>query len=293
MPCSADMIRGMSPIPERVRLVIFDLDGVVYRGHEPVAGARELVGALHAAGIAVRFATNNSMVARSGYVMRLRGMGIETAEDEIVTSTSATVEHLRRHAPGVRSVLAIGADGMETELRAAGLQVVMAGDESMADHAGGRLGRRYDVVIVGLDPHVDYRRLAVAMRAVADGARLIATNADARYPTAAGFLPGAGAIVAALATATGVTPEVIGKPSPAMFTAVLEASGVPAAQAVVIGDNPDSDIIGARRAGCAAILVLTGVADAALAASLEGERRPDAIAADPAAVLALLESRLS
>jgi len=287
------MIRGMSPIPERVRLVIFDLDGVVYRGHEPVAGARELVGALHAAGIAVRFATNNSMVARSGYVMRLRGMGIETAEDEIVTSTSATVEHLRRHAPGVRSVLAIGADGMETELRAAGLQVVMAGDESMADHAGGRLGRRYDVVIVGLDPHVDYRRLAVAMRAVADGARLIATNADARYPTAAGFLPGAGAIVAALATATGVTPEVIGKPSPAMFTAVLEASGVPAAQAVVIGDNPDSDIIGARRAGCAAILVLTGVADAALAASLEGERRPDAIAADPAAVLALLESRLS
>ena len=128
------------------------------------------------------------------------------------------------------------------------------------------------------------------MRAVTDGARFIATNADTRYPTAEGFLPGAGSIVAALATATGVTPEVIGKPSPAMFQAILEASGVPPTEAVVIGDNPDADVAGAHRAGCAAILVLTGVADATLAAELAGERRPDAIAADPAAVLALLET---
>jgi HAD superfamily hydrolase (TIGR01450 family) len=283
----------MSRLPDRVRLVIFDLDGVVYRGHEPIPGARELVEVLHVAGVAVRFATNNSMVARGGYVTRLGAMGIATAVDEIVTSTSATVEHLARHAPGVRSVLAIGADGMGAELRDAGLDVVMAGDEATADHAGGRLGRVFDAVIVGLDPHVDYRRLAVAMRAVADGARLIATNADARYPTAVGFLPGAGAIVAALATATGATPEVIGKPAPAMFEAILGASGIPAGETVVIGDNPDADIVGARRAGCGAILVLTGVADAAMAATLDGERRPDAIAADPAAVLALLEPRLS
>lgn len=283
----------MSSLPERVRLVIFDLDGVVYRGLEPVQGARELVAALHAAGVAVRFATNNSMVAREGYVSRLAGMGIATVVDEIVTSTSATVEHLRRHAPSVRSVLAIGADGMEAELRAAGLWVVMAGDPSTADHAGGPLPASFDAVIVGLDPQVDYGRLAVGMRAIHDGARFIATNADARYPTAVGFLPGAGSIVAALATAAGRTPEVIGKPSPAMFQAILEASGVSPAEAVVIGDNPDADVAGAHRAGCAAILVLTGVADAALAATLDGERRPDAIAADPAAVLALLETRLS
>ena len=283
----------MPALPDRVRLVIFDLDGVVYRGHEPIAGARELIDALHASGVAVRFATNNSMVARDGYVTRLARMGIAAAADEIVTSTSATVEHLRRHAPEVRSVLAVGAEGMETELREAGLAVVMAGDRSMADHDGGRLGRRFDAVIVGLDPHVDYRRLSVAMRAVLDGARLIATNADARYPTTVGFLPGAGSIVAALATATGVAPEVIGKPSPAMFEAILRSTGVPAAAAVVIGDNPDADVVGAHRAGCAAILVLTGVADAALVAKLDGERRPDAIAADPAAVRALLEPRLS
>ena len=283
----------MIPLPERVRLVIFDLDGVIYRGLEPIEGARELVAALHAAGVAVRFATNNSMVERAGYVTRLREMGIATVEDEIVTSTSATVEHLRRHAPQVRSVLAIGADGMEAELLAAGLSVVMAGDASLAGHQGGPLDRTFDAVIVGLDPAVGYGRLAVAMRAILDGARFIATNADSRYPTAAGFLPGAGSIVAALATATGATPEVIGKPSPAMFRAILEATGVAAAEAVVIGDNPDADVAGAHRAGCAAILVMTGVADAAMAAALDGERRPDAIAADPAAVLALLEARLS
>ena len=283
----------MSSLPDHVRLVIFDLDGVIYRGLEPIAGARELVAELHRAGVAVRFATNNSMVARDGYVVRLGSMGIVTAVEEIVTSTSATIEHLRRHAPDVRSVLAIGADGMEAELRAAGLSVVMAGDASFAGHTGGPLGRTFDAVIVGLDPRFDYGRLAVAMRAVADGARLIATNADARYPTATGFLPGAGSMVSALATATGVMPEVIGKPSPAMFRAMLEAAQVPAEEAVVIGDNPDADVVGAHRAGCAAILVLTGVADAALAATLDGERRPDAVAADPAAVLQLLEGRFS
>lgn len=283
----------MSSLPDRVRLVVFDLDGVIYRGLEPIEGASELVAALHAAGVAVRFATNNSMTQAAGYVSRLRDMGIETVAEEIVTSTSATVEHLRRHAPEVRSVLAVGADGMEAELRAAGLTVTMAGDASMADHAGGPLDRTYDAVVVGLDPRLDYGRLAVAMRAVNDGARLIATNADARYPTAVGFLPGAGSVVAALATATGATPEVIGKPSPAMFTAIVEASGVPPGETVVIGDNPDADVAGAHRAGCAAILVLTGVADAAMAATLDGERLPDAIAADPAAVLALLEARLS
>ena len=284
--------RPMGDLPERVRLVIFDLDGVVYRGDEPIPGARELVAWLHQTGVAVRFATNNSMVTRSGYVERLAGMGIPTAIEEVVTSTSATVEHLRRHAPDVRSVLAIGADGMHTELLDAGLDVVMA-DGAAAERPGASLSRGFDAVIVGLDPKVDYRRLSAAMSAVASGARLIATNADARYPTAAGFLPGAGAIVAALATATGVTPEVIGKPAPAMFSATVEASGIPASESVVVGDNPDADVVGAHRAGCAAILVLTGVADASVAAALEGERRPEAVAPDPDGVRGLLATRVS
>lgn len=280
-------------LPRRVRLVIFDLDGVVYRGDEPIRGARELVAWLHERGIAVRFATNNSMVTRAGYVTKLAAMGIPTRAEEVVTSTSATVEHLRRHLPDVRTVLAIGADGMRYELLGAGFDVTMAGDLAQSAVSGGPLERAYDAVIVGLDPAVDYARLAAAMSAVADGARLIATNADARYPTPVGFLPGAGSIVAALSTATGVVPEVIGKPEPAMFRAILEAAGVAAEEAVVVGDNPDADVVGARRSGISAILVLTGVADAAHAAGLGGDRRPDAIADDPAGVRRLIEARVS
>ena len=282
----------MADLPPRVRLVIFDLDGVIYRGTDAVPGAAELVAWLHGRDVLVRFATNNSMVTRADYVERLGAMGIPTAVEEVVTSTSATVDHLARHAPGVRSVLAIGADGMRRELEDAGLEVTPAAD-ARPDEPGGPLGRRYDAVVVGLDPAVDYARLSSAMAAVADGARLIATNADSRYPTPAGFLPGAGSIVAALATATGATPEVIGKPEPAMFRSVLESTGVAGGECVVVGDNPDADVAGARRAGCASILVLTGVADAEMAASLVGERRPDAVATDPGEVRRLLEPRVS
>ena len=282
----------MTSLPERVRLVIFDLDGVVYRGADPVPGAVDLVSWLHARGVLVRFATNNSMVARGGYVERLSAMGIPAALDEIVTSTSATVSHLALHAPGVQRVLAIGADGMRDELRAAGLDVVMSGELATRAYAGEPLDGAFDAVIVGLDPALDYGRLAVAMTAVAAGARLIATNADARYPTPGGFLPGAGSIVAALATATGASPEVIGKPAPAMFESILESSGVSASDAVVVGDNPAADVVGARRAGCAAILVLTGVATAEAAAALQGPERPDAVARAPGEVRRLLEPRV-
>lgn len=283
----------MATLPTGIRLVILDLDGVVYRGSEPIPGAAVLVDWLHSEGVLVRFATNNSMISRAGYVERLGAMGIRAAPDEIVTSTTATVAHLALHAPHVRSVLALGAEGMRDELAAAGLDVVLAGDAARIGYAGERLERAYDAVIVGLDPHVDYRRLAVAMTAVAAGARLIATNADTRYPTSAGFLPGAGSLVAALSAATGVTPEVIGKPAPAMFEAILRSCGVPATQVVVVGDNPAADVAGAHRAGCAAILVLTGVATVAQASALSGEERPEAVAMDPAAVRRLLEGRLS
>lgn len=282
----------MHELPERVRLVIFDLDGVVYRGDEAIPGAAELVAWLHRSGVAVRFATNNSMVARDGYVDRLGAMGIETTAEEIVTSSSATVEYLHRHAPEVRRVMAVGAEGLRDELSAAGFETTMAGDVS-AIAPGGALEGSYDALIVGLDPSFDYARLAAGMSAVAAGARLIATNADARYPTPAGFLPGAGSIVAALAAATGVTPEVIGKPEPAMFRAIIEASGIPALETVVVGDNPASDIVGARRAGCASILVLTGVADAEGASGLVDDAAPHAVADDPAGVRALLEPLVS
>lgn len=271
-----------------LRLVIFDLDGVMYRGRQPVPGAAALVAALRERGLLIRFATNNSMATRAMYVPRLVEMGVPAEVDEIVTSTSATIDHLKAHLPQVRTVLAVGAPGMLEELRAAGFAATAAADAVDADYDGGPLSVSYDAVVAGLDPSFDFRRMAAATTAIRSGARFIATNADLRYPTPSGFLPGAGAIVAALRAASGREPLVIGKPEPGIFTAILERAGIEASGAVAIGDNPDADVVAAHRAGIGSILVLTGVADAALAATLTGERRPDHIADDPGGVAALL-----
>jgi 4-nitrophenyl phosphatase len=270
------------------RLVIFDLDGVVYRGDQAVPGAAALVRALRGEGRLVRFATNNSSATRDEYVVRLAGHGIPATIDEIVTSSHATLEHILAHLPEVRRVLALGAPGLTTELRDGGLEVTEADDAAPPGWHGAPLPARYDAVVCGLDRRIDYRRLGIAAAAIREGARFIATNADLRFPTPEGFMPGAGTIVAALAATTGVEPLVIGKPQPAMFLAILEHDGVAPDEALVIGDNPDADLVAARRAGIPSVLVLTGVVDEAGVAALDGERRPDRVAADPAAVATLL-----
>jgi phosphoglycolate/pyridoxal phosphate phosphatase family enzyme len=268
--------------PVRPRLVIFDLDGVVYRGSQVVPGAPRLISELHERGILVRFATNNSMASRDQYVERLAGLGIEAAAGEIVTSTSATIGHLVRHLPNVRSVLAAGSSGMAAELVAAGFEVATAGEMATPGYQGEPLPRRFDAVVVGLDQRYDYGRVAVAATAIREGALFIATNADLRYPTPVGSLPGAGSLVAAIgAAAGGVEPLVIGKPGTAMFEEILEQANVGAEAAMVVGDNPDADIVAARRAGIFAVLLLTGVTDAATAAALDGDRRADAVVAGP------------
>lgn len=272
------------PGTHRLRVVIFDLDGVVYRGDRPVPGARELIDRLHGADVLVRFATNNSTVTRSEYVERLARMGIVASPEEIATSSWATVEYLQASELVTRTVITVGEGGMVEELRSAGYTVTRAADATPADLSGSSLDESFDACVVGLDREFDYRRLAAAVAAVRGGARLIATNADTVYPTADGSLPGAGAMVAAIAAASAATPIVIGKPQPALFNGILAAADVPPAQSVVIGDNPDSDIVAAQRAGIRSILVLTGVADRATADALTGEHRPDHIAADPDAV---------
>jgi 4-nitrophenyl phosphatase len=270
-------------LPGRIDLVIFDLDGVIYRGSEPVAGAAGLVADLRGRGVRVAFATNNSMATRDEYAQRLGAMDIPAEASEIMTSTWATALHLGRHLPQIRHLLTVGARGLVDEFEAAGF-VVHPSDEGA--------GAAVDAVIVGLDQQFDYRRLAAAVGAVRDGALFVATSADARYPVPGGFLPGAGAMVAAVAASSGTTPLIIGKPQAAMFETILREVGTGPETGVVIGDNADADMPAAARAGLASILVLTGVTSADEAGELEGERRPSAIAADPSEVWRLLQPRL-
>lgn len=265
----------------RPRLVIFDLDGVVYRGDRAVAGAPQLIARLRGAGVLVRFATNNSMRMPGDFAGRLTALGVPAVADEIVTSTTATIEHLRRHLPDVRRVLAVGEEGLGTMLRDAGYEVTPADEAVGPEPDGSPLAVSYDAVVAGLDLRFSFRSLAAAQAAIRAGARLVATNNDAWYPTQHGFLPGAGSMVAAISTASGVEPTVIGKPEPGMFSAILEQLDVHPSDALVVGDNPDADVIAANRAGIRCVLVLTGVANAIEADRLEGERRPYLVVSDP------------
>jgi len=277
-----------SPAELRPRLVVFDLDGVIYRGGEAIHGAAGLVGALHAAGRGVRYATNNSMYTRAQFVARLERMGIAATNDEVVTSVTATIGLLRNHLPDVQRVLAVGEAGMLTELAEAGFEVTPAADAAEQGWNGGSLPARHDAVVAGLDQQIDYRRLAIAATAIREGAHFVATNADLRFATPEGLLPGAGTIIAALAATTGVEPIVVGKPQPAMFEAILDAANVRPHDALVIGDNPDSDIVAAHRSEIPSVLILTGVTDAVAARQLDGERRPDHVVTDMAALAAFL-----
>ena len=278
----------MSPL-----LLLVDLDGVVYRGSEPIPGIAELLTTRAAQGDDVVYVTNNSRWYRTEYVTRLESMGAPVDAERIVSSPRATALYLRDHEPDVQRVLALGAGGLERELRDAGFDVVTAA------HAATLVGRdgvesweaagAPDAVVVGLDPQLTYLRLAVAADCIRAGARFIATNRDPIYPTERGLRPGAGSVVAAVETTTGVTPVSIGKPAPYLLEEAARAVGREASEAVMIGDGIGTDLAAARAVGARCVLMLTGVATRAEVDALPDDERPTAVAANAEELAAALD----
>lgn len=236
-----------------------DLDGVIWLADEPIPGSAAAVGRLRAAGEEVIFCTNNSSQPVSEVEAKLARHGIPAAGD-VVTSAMAAA---RLVEPGER-VLVCAGPGVVEALEERGALPVSAGPA--------------DAVMVGLTFDFDYERLREAAGAVRDGARLIATNDDPTYPTPSGPIPGGGAIVAAIATASGVTPLVAGKPHTPMAELIRERLGP---TGTMVGDRLDTDGLFAVALGYRFALVLTGVtADGAGARPV-----PDLVARDLAALV--------
>jgi HAD superfamily hydrolase (TIGR01450 family) len=274
-------------------LLLVDLDGVVYRGADPVPGVAAILAARAAVGDDIVYVTNNSMHYRLDYVTRLSGMGAPVVPDRIVTSARATALYLREHAPDVRRVLVVGAGGLERELRDMGLDVVTAGAAATRSNQeaidGFEAAGRPDAVVVGLDPQVTYLRLAVAADAIRAGARFIATNRDPVYPTERGLRPGCGSIVAAIEAATGVTPVSIGKPAPLLLEEAARVAGREAREAVMIGDSLETDIAAARAVGARSVFMLTGVTGRDKLDALPEGERPTEVAADASELASALD----
>ena len=265
---------------------IFDLDGVIWRGNTAIAGAVQSVEALRARGGRCLFASNNSTRAPADFAVKLRELGIGAAPADVVTSTSATSAFLRHKFPAGARIFVVGEAGLVHQLRLAGFEVAEAAHtgDARAD------AFRADAVVVGLAREFTYRDLALAQQHLLSGALFIATNRDATFPVEGGLKPGAGAIVAAVATASGQSPLTMGKPEPALLDQIREDLGLRADEMAMVGDRLDTDIACAHRAGIGAIWVATGVVGWEQARQAQGEDKPDLLLHDLNQLVAMLDA---
>lgn len=260
---------------ERLRAAkawIFDMDGVLYRGTEPLPGVADLLAALELRERPYMLATNNSMSTPASYVTKLTEMGIPVPASAILTSALATRDYLLREFDSGSGFYVIGMPALSEQLFT-----------DSPFHPVGPLDSGAAGVVIGLDKAFTYEKLQAAHAAIMAGARFIATNTDATLPTESGLIPGAGSLVASIERAAGIEPVVIGKPEPVMLLMALERMGVAPHDAVMVGDRLDTDILAGQRAGMLTLLVLTGVSTREEIAYAEA--LPDLVFTDLNAVL--------
>ena len=250
---------------------VIDLDGVVWLADEPIPGSADAIATLRERGERVLFLTNNSSMTVGDYMLKLERHGIHATPDDVVTSSQAAA---RLVDPDAR-VLVLGGPGIVEARQQRGVEdITVAG-------VGAARESTYDAVVMGWHRAFDFSMLQEVTTAVFAGAKLIGTNSDATYPTPHGLIPGSGAILAAVAYATGVTPVVAGKPNAPIAELVRARLG--GAPSVVVGDRADSDGALARAMGCRFALVLTGVTKDPTTA----EPAPDVVASDLAELVSL------
>jgi 4-nitrophenyl phosphatase len=230
--------------------LILDMDGVLYRGNDALAGAKELFPALREAGLSFILLTNNATLRASDFSDKLGRMDISVEADCILTSAGATADFLRTNFPDGGGVYVLGEEALVRTIE----EVPNFRMEA----------ERPDFVVAGLFFGFDYSALRRACSAVRRGARFIATNVDATLPVEGGdFWPGAGSLIAAVHTCSGVAPTVIGKPSIHGAQMALAEMQLPASRVLCVGDRLDTDIVMGRDAGIPTALLLTGVSQVA------------------------------
>jgi glycerol-1-phosphatase len=258
------------PLADVHDVLLLDLDGVVYLADRAISGVPEALAAARKAGAGVVFLTNNASRTPQAVADQLNELGIVASPEQVMTSAVAAADLLAARLPKGSAVLVVGADALREAVTNAGLRpVARAQDGPVA-------------VVQGFGPDVGWRVLAEATVAVRAGATWVATNTDITLPSPRGLLPGNGSLVGVVAAATGVDPEVVGKPEPALFDAALAA--VPGGRPLMVGDRLDTDIAGAAAAGMESLLVLSGVSRPIDAVTAPAGCRPTYLGRDLGAI---------
>jgi 4-nitrophenyl phosphatase len=235
-------------LPDNIRSLVLDMDGVLWKADTPIGDLPAIFNRIHVIGLKVAFATNNGTHTPGQYVERLARLGVTIEPWQVITSALGMVNILSQKFPSGGSIFAIGGPGVMTALQEKGFDLLSIEDAKNAQ-----------AVVIGIDLQINFEKMREATLLVRRGVPFYATNPDKTFPTPRGEIPGAGAWVSVIVTATGVEPVYAGKPSPYLIDLARQRLGTTRRETLVVGDRLETDIAGGQAAGCPCALVLSGV----------------------------------
>lgn len=227
-----------------VKALILDMDGVLWRENEPIGDLPAIFARFDKAGLKVLCATNNATRTPAQYVEKLAGFGLQLKEEQIINSSMGVAYLLKKRFPQGGPVYIMGEIGLSTALQQAGFY--HSEEPGLA-------------VIGSMDRDITFWKMKRATLLIRSGIPFYFTNPDRTFPTPEGLIPGAGALLAALETASDVHPIIAGKPNTTLYDFALDRLGTKPAETMGVGDRLETDILGAQKAGCMTALVLSGI----------------------------------
>ncbi|MGB8214749.1 MAG: HAD-IIA family hydrolase [Anaerolineales bacterium] len=241
-------------LPANIKSLILDMDGVLWKADAPIGDLPAIFDRIQARGLKVAFATNNGTQTPEQYVERMARLGVSFEPWQVITSALGVAELLKQRFPSGGAVFAIGGAGVMTALRGRGFELLSIENAQMAE-----------AVVMGIDVQINFEKMREAALLVRRGIPFYATNPDKTFPTPRGEIPGAGAWIAVIVTATGVEPIYAGKPAPYLHELARQRLGTTKEETMVVGDRLETDIAGGQAAGMPVALVLSGISTRAQA----------------------------
>jgi len=235
-------------IPSNIKALILDMDGVIWKADAPIGDLPAIFKRIRERGLKFVFATNNGTKTPEEYQKKLSELGVEIESSQVVTSALGIAFMLSQKYPQGTKIFMIGEEGIKNALQEKGFEIV---EITNAEEA--------EVVVMGIDRGINFQKIAEATLLVRAGKPFYITNTDRTFPTPRGEIPGSGAWVSIITTATGIEPIVAGKPFPYLMELSLERLGTKKEETLVVGDRLETDIQAGQSVGCPVAFVLSGV----------------------------------